>query len=52
MGRHAIGYRHAQVKRHPVELGVQGELVTGAGDELAHVELLGPPAHLDNHAGQ
>ena len=30
-----IGHRHAEVRRHPVDLGMEGELVARAGDDLA-----------------
>ena len=35
LGCHRVGNRDAQVRRNPVALGVKGELVAGAGDELA-----------------
>ena len=44
LGRDAVGHRHAEIGRHPVDLGVERELVAGARHELTDRELLGPLA--------
>ena len=50
LGRDAVGHRHTEIGRHPVDLGVKGKLVPGARHELTDSELLGPLAHLLHHA--
>ncbi len=51
-GLDALGNRHAEVDRHPVDLGVEGELVAGGGDEVTDRELLRAGADLDDDAAQ
>jgi hypothetical protein len=43
---------HAEVHRHPVELGVQGELVAGRGDDVSHGELVDARTDLDDDTGE
>ncbi len=33
--RHAVRHRDAEIHRNPVQLGMKGELVTSAGDDLS-----------------
>ena len=50
--RHAVRHRHAQIHRHPVPLGMKGELIAGAGHELADREFFGPLADRFDDPGQ
>ncbi len=52
LGRDSPRDGDAQVRRDPVVLGVQGVLVAGRRDDLAHAELLGARPDLDHHAAQ
>ena len=52
LGRDTGGHRDAEVDRHPVDLGVQGELVARGGDDLTDGELLRPGADLDDDPAQ
>ena len=52
LGRHAVGHRHAEIGRYPIDLGVEGELVPGARHELTDSELLSPFPHLLDDARQ
>ena len=52
LGRDPVGYRHAEIGRHPVDLGVECVLIPGARHELADRELLGPRADLEDDTGE
>ena len=52
LGGHSVRHRNAQVGRHPVHLGVEGELVAGGRDQLTDRELLGTRPDLDHDAAQ
>ena len=52
LGADAVGHRHAQVLRYPVDLRMQGKLVAGAGHQLPDLELFRAPPDLGHHARQ
>ena len=52
LGCNTIRYRDAQIRRHPVQLGVQGEFVARGRDHLTDRELLSTRTDLDHHAAQ
>ena len=52
LGGNTVRYRDAQVRRYPVHLRVQGELVARGGDHLTDRELLRPRTDLDHDAAQ
>ena len=52
LGGNTVRHRDAQVRRYPVDLRVQGELVARGGDHLADRELLRAGTDLDHDAAQ
>ena len=52
LGQDARGDGGAEVDRDPVVLGMQRMLVAGRGDQLSHLEFVGPAAHLGHHPAQ
>jgi len=52
LSRNPSRNRRAQVYRYPVVFGVQGVLVAGCGDQLAHMQILRTGADLDDDTTQ
>ena len=52
LGEHPVGHPHAEVARHPVDLGVQRELVARCGDQVTDLEAVHALPDLHDHAAQ